>query len=125
MHQCHVLGTKRPVSLSCASRGCVCSYQRDDDLAVRVRLERVGLREVLAHDFVVINLAVDGQCNLTIFTEKRLCSRIYDFLIATLLLTISKRTNTDDTESLVDQDYKKLVLVVRALLEIILVLLAV
>ncbi len=36
-------------------------YQRDDDLAVRVGLELVGLLEVLPQRSMVVDLAIDGQ----------------------------------------------------------------
>jgi len=60
----------------------------DDDLAVRVCLERVRFREALAEDFVVVDLAVDGKSDGFVLVENRLSTSV----------------NTDNTQTLVDED---------------------
>lgn len=52
------------------------SYQRNDDFAVRVGLEVVGLAEVLAQDLVVVYFTVDGEGNAAILVEQRLGTRV-------------------------------------------------
>lgn len=56
------------------------SYQRDDDFAIRVRLERVGVLEVLANDLVVVNLTVDGEGDGAILVQQRLGARVCEML---------------------------------------------
>jgi hypothetical protein len=54
------------------------THQRDDDLAVRVRLVVVRDGRLLAQHAVVIDLAVDGQCNSALIVDKRLRARVCD-----------------------------------------------
>jgi hypothetical protein len=53
-------------------RRVVLGVQRDDDLAVRVRLERVRRLEPVAYPAVVVDLAVDGQDDGVVGVGQRL-----------------------------------------------------
>lgn len=53
------------------------TYQGDDDLTVRVRLERVGLGKVLAQKTVVVDLTVDSENNRLILVGQWLGARVY------------------------------------------------
>jgi hypothetical protein len=48
------------------------AHQWYDDLAVRVRLERVGRLEALAYPAMVVDLAVDGQNDAVVLVGQRL-----------------------------------------------------
>jgi hypothetical protein len=50
--------------------------QGDDDLAIRVCLEFVGLLEALAENAVVVDLAVDGQGDGTLLVDERLSAGV-------------------------------------------------
>jgi hypothetical protein len=52
-------------------------YQRNDDLAIRVCLEVVLLLEALAEDTVVVDFAVDGQRDGSLFVDERLSTGVY------------------------------------------------
>jgi hypothetical protein len=52
--------------------------QGDDDLAIRVGLERVWCFEVLPEHPVVVNLAIDGENEGVVFVRKRLGAAVYD-----------------------------------------------
>lgn len=53
------------------------THQRNDDLAIRVRLELVRLLQARAQLDMVINLAIDGEDNLSIGAHERLCASVY------------------------------------------------
>lgn len=50
--------------------------QGDDDLAIRMCLELVGLLQALAEDAVVVDLAVDGQRDGSLLVDERLRARV-------------------------------------------------
>lgn len=60
----------------------------NDDLAIGVCLEGIGLSEVLAEDLVVVDFSVDREGNLAIIAEEGLGSTV----------------DTDDTQTLMDKD---------------------
>lgn len=53
-----------------------CPYQRNNDFAIRVRLEVVGRLEGFAKDTMVVDLAVDGQGNGFLVVDERLRSGV-------------------------------------------------
>jgi hypothetical protein len=65
------------VSLNPRSNLAYHPYQRNDDLAIRVCLEVVLLLEALAEDTVVVDFAVDGQRDGSLFIDERLSTRVY------------------------------------------------
>jgi hypothetical protein len=72
-----------------------------------VGLEVVGLAEVLAQDLVVVNFTVNGEGNAAILVEQRLSTRVWITRLSERSHTCfpaSSHTNTDDTQTLVDQD---------------------
>jgi len=82
---------KNPRKHSIEVLGCINAIlfvKGDDNLAVRVRLERVWFREAFAEDFVVVDLAVDGKSDGFVLVENRLSTSV----------------NTDNTQTLVDED---------------------
>lgn len=50
--------------------------QRDDDLAIRMCLEFVGLLQALAENAVVVDLAVDGQRDGSLLIDEWLSARV-------------------------------------------------
>lgn len=52
------------------------AYEVHDDLAVRVRLEVWLLLEVLSQRSVVVDLAIDGEQELSVVARERLCSSV-------------------------------------------------
>jgi hypothetical protein len=50
--------------------------QRDDDLTVRVRLELMAWIASGSQFNVVVNLAIDGENDLPVFAQERLCAGI-------------------------------------------------
>jgi hypothetical protein len=65
------------VSLNPPSTLLIHPYQRNDDLAIRVCLEVVLLLEALAEDTVVVDFAVDGQRDGSLFVDERLSTGVY------------------------------------------------
>ena len=53
-------------------RICPLTYQRNDNLAIRVRLEVVLGLQLLAQDTVVVDLAVDGKGKSLIIVDEGL-----------------------------------------------------
>jgi hypothetical protein len=51
-------------------------YQRNDDLAVRMCLEVVGVLQALTEDSVVVNFAVDGQRDTLVIVDEWLSARV-------------------------------------------------
>lgn len=83
------------------------SYQRNNDFTVRVSLEVVGLAEVLAQDLVVVDFTVDSEGNAAILVEQGLSTRVCKTRLSErphMCLAASLHTDTDDTQTLVDQD---------------------
>jgi hypothetical protein len=83
------------------------SYQGDNDFTVRVSLKVVGLAEVLAKDLVVVDFTVDGESDAAILVEQGLSTRVWKRRLSEksyACLAASLHTNTDDTQTLVDQD---------------------
>lgn len=49
----------------------------NDDLAVRMRLEVVRLLQRLSNDAMVVDLAVDCQCNSVVIVDQRLSACVH------------------------------------------------
>jgi len=54
------------------------TYQWNNDFAIGVSLEMIWLLKRLADDSVVIDLAVDSQCDALICVGEGLCSALCD-----------------------------------------------
>ena len=52
------------------------AYQRDDNLAIRCRLEVVGLLEMFPDATVVVDLTVDGKDDRLVGVGQRLGTRL-------------------------------------------------
>lgn len=52
------------------------THQRDDDLAIRVRLELIAWITSGSQFDVVVYLAIDGENGLPVFAQERLCAAI-------------------------------------------------
>ena len=78
-------------------RGLGKTYQRYDDLAVRVRLELVRALEARAQLDVVVNLAVHGEDDLAIVANKGLSASVCegsDELFTSQVITLLRNAPT-------------------------------
>jgi hypothetical protein len=72
-----------------------------------VSLEVVGLAEVLAQDLVVVDFTVDSEGNAAILVEQGLSTRVWKTRLSErsqACLAASLHTDTNDTQTLMDQD---------------------
>ena len=80
------------------------THQRDDDLAVRVRLEFVARITSSSQLNVIVDLAIDGQNLFPVFAKKRLCAGIWTRKQSIReSLMGNKLTNTDNSKTLMDE----------------------
>jgi hypothetical protein len=52
------------------------THQRDDDLAIRVRLELIAWATSGSQFNVIVNLAIDSEHLLPVLAQERLCAGI-------------------------------------------------
>lgn len=89
MHRCQTPYTGNiSVDILGSNFHCVFSYQRYYDLAIGVSLEVIWCRQGFPNDSVVVDLAVDCECNGLVLVGKGLRSTV----------------NTDNTQTLVSKD---------------------
>ena len=83
------------------------THQRDDDLAVRVRLEFVAWITTSSQFNVIVDLAIDGENLLPVFAKERLCAGIWTRKSSIKTMSNADRiklTNADDCKTLMDKN---------------------
>lgn len=88
--------------------GAADSYQRNNDLAIRVRLEVVRLLEVLSNQTMVVDFAVDGEDNGVVGVGQWLSARVWRAVRwdakAGSENSVAQLTDADNAETLMAKD---------------------